>query len=52
MFLLVLIVHIFWLTLAVGQMYTKEPIEPWRYFVAVLACIISAIPSAFKTFGG
>ena len=52
MFLLVLIVHIFWLTWAVGQMYTKEPIEPWRYFVAVLACTIWAVPSAFKTFGG
>ena len=52
MFLLVLIVHAVWLTLAVGQMYTKEPIEPWRYFVAVLTCTIWAVPSAYKTFGG
>ena len=29
-----------------------QPIEPWRYFVAVLACTIWAVPSAFKTFGG
>ena len=52
MFWFVLIVHTIWLTLAIGQMYTKEPIEPWRYFVAVLACTIWAVPSAFKTFGG
>ena len=52
MFLLVLIVHIFWLTLAAGCMYIKEPIEPWRYFVAVLTCTIWAVPSAFKIFGG
>ena len=44
MFWIVLFTHTVWLTLAVGQMYTKEPIEPWRYFLAV--------PSAFKTFGG
>ena len=52
MFWVVLIVHIFWLTLAAGYMYTKEPIEPWRYFLAVLTCTIWAVPSAFKTFGG
>ena len=52
MFWVVLIVHIVWLTLAVGQMYTKVHLEPWWYFVAVLACTIWAIPSAFKTFGG
>ena len=52
MFWFVLIVHVVWLTLAVGQMYTKEPIEPRRYFVAVLVCTMWAVPSAFKTFGG
>ena len=52
MFWVVLIVHVVWLTLAVGQIHTKEPIEPWRYFVAVLTCTIWAVPSAFKTFGG
>ena len=52
MFWIVLIVHVVWLTLAVGQMYTKEPIESWRYFLAVLTCTIWAVPSAFKTFGG
>ena len=52
MFWIVLFTHTIWLTLAVGQMYTKEPIEPWRYFVAVLTCTIWAVPSAFKTFGG
>ena len=52
MFWIVLFTHAVWLTLAVGQMYAKEPIEPWRYFVAVLACTIWAVPSAFKTFGG
>lgn len=52
MFLLVLIVHVVWLTLAAGCMYIKEPIEPWRYFVAVLTCTIWAVPGAFKTFGG
>ena len=52
MFWFVLIVHIVWLTLAIGQIYAKEPIEPWRYFLAVLACTIWAVPSAFETFGG
>ena len=52
MFWFVLIVHIVWLTLAIGQMYTKESIEPWRYLLAVLTCTIWAVPSAFKTFGG
>mgnify|MGYP007059139448 CR=1 FL=1 len=35
-----------------GWVYIKEPIEPWRYFLAVLTCTIWAVPSAFKTFGG
>ena len=52
MFWFVLIVHTVWLTLAVGQIHIKEPVEPWRYFVAVLTCTIWAVPSAFKTFGG
>ena len=52
MFWIVLFTHTVWLTLAVGQMYTKEPIEPWRYFMAVLTCTIWAVPSAFETFGG
>ena len=52
MFWIVLIVHVVWLTLAVGQMYIKVPIEPRRYFVAVLTSTIWAVPSAFKTFGG
>ena len=52
MFWIVLIIHVVWLTLAVGKIYTKEPIEPWRYFAAVLVCTIWAVPSAFKTFGG
>ena len=30
MFWIVLFTHTVWLTLAVGQMYTKEPIEPWE----------------------
>ncbi len=52
MFWFVLIVHTIWLTLAIGQMYTKKPIEPLRYFLAVLTCTIWAVPSAFKTFRG
>ena len=52
MFWVVLVIHTGWLTLAVGLMYIKEPIEPWRYFMAVLTCTIWAVPSAFKTFGG
>ena len=54
MFWFVLIVHIVWLTLAIGKIYIyiKEPVEPWRYFVAVLACTIWAVPSAYKTYGG
>ena len=52
MFWIVLFTHTVWLTLAVGQMYIKKPIEPWRYFVAVLTCTIWAVPSAFETFGG
>ena len=52
MFWIVLIVHIVWLTLAIGQMYTKKSIEPWRYFLAVLTCTIWAVPAAFKTYGG
>ena len=52
MFWIVLFTHTIWLTLAVGQIRTKEPIEPWRYFLAVLTCTIWAVPSAFKTYGG
>ena len=52
MFWIVLFTHTVWLTLAVGLMYIKKPVEPWRDFVAVLACTIWAVPSAFETFGG
>ena len=52
MFWIVLYIHTVWLTLAVRQMCTKEPIEPWLYFVAVLVCTIWAVHSAFKTYGG
>lgn len=52
MFWIVLFTHNVWLTFAAGCTYIKKPVEPWRYFLAVLTCTIWAVPSAFKTFGG
>lgn len=52
-FVVVWVIQIVWLLSACAYVHSKEKVDPWLFFVAVLTATIYAIPASLKlSFGG